>query len=138
MELERFVEAQRDDYNKALTEIQAGAKCSHWMWYIFPQIEGLGHSRLAQFYAIKSRTEAQAYLSHPVLGQRLMEITKALLTHKGKDVVEIMGAVDALKLRSSMTLFSLVSVGNSIFCDVIHQFFDSNYCEQTIKFINRD
>jgi len=104
-QLGRFVEAQAGSYATALREIRAGAKRSHWMWYIFPQIAGLGHSATAQHYAIGSLKEAQAYLAHPVLGPRLMECVAALDALEGTTAERVFGSVDAMKLRSSLTLF---------------------------------
>ena len=104
--LERFVAAQREVYPQALAELHAGAKRSHWMWFVFPQIAGLGRSAMAQRYAIRDRAEAAAYLAHPVLGPRLAEAADAVTAHAGRlSAGQIMGAIDAIKLRSSMTLF---------------------------------
>lgn len=104
--LDRFLEAQRDIYDRAHDEIVAGAKRSHWMWFIFPQIAGLGHSSTARFYALSGLAEAQDYLAHPILGLRLAQCTDAMLTWAGKRSAEaILGEIDALKFRSSMTLF---------------------------------
>ena len=103
--LERFLEAQEHKYDIALKEIRAGKKRTHWMWYIFPQVRGLGHSNMSYFYGISGYEEAQEYYRHPVLGPRLREITGVLLTHKGKSAEQIFGPIDAVKLRSSMTLF---------------------------------
>ncbi|WP_294327555.1 DUF1810 domain-containing protein [uncultured Sphingomonas sp.] len=103
--LDRFVIAQQRDHATALAELRAGAKRSHWMWYIFPQLRGLGQSAMAETYGIADLAEARAYLAHPVLGARLVESAEALLAHRGKDVVAILGSIDAMKLRSSMTLF---------------------------------
>ena len=107
--LERFVQAQEGSYARALQEIKNGRKTSHWMWYIFPQLSGLGHSQTARYYAIRDRAEAAAYMAHPVLGSRLLEISSELLKLKSSDAREIMGWPDDLKLKSSMTLFGLVS-----------------------------
>jgi uncharacterized protein (DUF1810 family) len=108
--LERFIEAQRDVYASALAEIRAGTKHSHWMWFIFPQLAGLGHSATARFFAIHGKNEARGYLSHRLLGSRLAECTDAMLAWAGlRDAEIILGAVDALKFRSSMTLFETVS-----------------------------
>ena len=106
-DLSRFLKAQERDYAQALREIQSGRKRSHWMWYIFPQIQGLGFSSTAQFYAIENLQEAKDYLAHPVLGARLKEISSALLQLDGLTASEIFGYPDDLKLRSSMTLFAL-------------------------------
>jgi len=110
--LERFVEAQRTAWPQAIAELRAGRKRSHWMWFIFPQIAGLGRSGTARFYAIEGRDEAQAYLVHPLLGPRLAEGCDALLDHAGRTTAEAMlGCIDAIKLRSSMTLFEAVGEG---------------------------
>jgi uncharacterized protein (DUF1810 family) len=110
MNLTRFLDAQRDSYAQALTELQTGGKRSHWIWFVFPQIAGLGHSMMAHYYAISGRAEARAYLAHPVLGERLREAVAALLGWRGKrSAVALLGEVDALKLRSSMTLFELAA-----------------------------
>ena len=107
--LERFVDAQRGVYPTALAELRAGAKRSHWMWFIFPQINGLGHSATTKFYALKSLEEARRYLAHPVLGPRLEECAQAVLAVEGRSVSEIFGYPDDLKLKSSMTLFARVA-----------------------------
>ena len=104
--LKRFTEAQYRDYEQALKEIKNGRKESHWMWYIFPQLSGLGHSQTARYYAIRDRAEAEAYLAHPVLGKRLLEISSELLKLESSDATAVMGWPDDLKLKSSMTLFS--------------------------------
>ena len=104
--LERFVSAQRETYRTALAEVQAGAKRSHWMWFVFPQIAGLGHSAMAQRYAISGIDEARAYLAHPVLGPRLREIVAALQTVREPNAERVFAAIDATKLRSSLTLFA--------------------------------
>jgi len=108
-DLQRFLEAQADSYGQALAELEAGHKRSHWMWFIFPQIAGLGHSSTARHYAIRSRDEASAYLAHPVLGSRLTACTSAVLRHTGRPAEAIFGSVDAMKFRSSMTLFDAVA-----------------------------
>src|SRR4051812_37154155 len=105
-ELSRFVEAQQDSYDRALQELHDGNKRSHWMWFIFPQLQGLGHSSMAQRYAVRSLEEARAYLQHPVLGPRLLECADALLGDATHTAADIFGEVDAMKLRSSMTLFA--------------------------------
>ena len=112
-----------------------GRKMNHWIWYIFPQIKGLGHSPNAQFYGIRDLDEAREYLAHPVLGQRLREITNAVLTHKGEDIYEIMGSsIDALKFRSSMTLFDLVSPDN-IFAEALDAFYSGQRDPRTIELV---
>ena len=132
-DLERFVLAQTADYPRALSEIKGGRKRSHWMWYIFPQFAGLGFSAISQHYAIKSLDEARAYLAHPVLGPRLVECGEAVLNVKGRSAHDIFGSPDDLKLRSSATLFSLVSSGDSIFRQLIDQCFDGIGDEHTIR-----
>ena len=109
LNLERFVEAQAPVYDKALAELKAGRKQSHWMWFVFPQIAGLGNSPMAQHYAIQNLTEAGAYLAHPLLGTRLRECTQAVVDAKGRTAHEIFGSPDDLKFRSSLTLFDLAS-----------------------------
>ena len=122
-DLERFIEAQAKDYDTALQELTRGHKRSHWIWYIFPQQKGLGHSYNSNFYGLDGADEAKAYLAHPILGERLRECCEALLLHKGKDIEEIMGsAIDVLKLQTSMNLFNRVSP-NDIFKKVLDTFF---------------
>jgi uncharacterized protein (DUF1810 family) len=108
-DLDRFVSAQAGVYAQALAELEAGRKKSHWMWFVFPQIAGLGRSPTARLYAIASRAEADAYLSHPLLGDRLAECTAAVLRHAGTPAEYIFGTVDAMKFHSSMTLFDAVA-----------------------------
>lgn len=124
--LERFVEAQEGMYNLALSEIEEGEKIRHWIWYIFPQLSILGKSQFAKYYGISGFDEAKAFLNHPILGERLREITKALLKHKGKNAIEIFGETDAMKVRSCMTLFPEVSP-NDIFDEVIVAFYGGVY-----------
>ncbi len=109
--LARFVDAQRGSYATALAELRRGAKRSHWMWYVFPQIAGLGSSAMARTYALADLAEARAYLAHPLLGARLRESVDALLEHRGGEIAAILGGIDAMKLRSSMTLFELAANG---------------------------
>ena len=134
MNLERFLSAQENDYDIALSEIKNGRKQSHWMWYIFPQIQGLGYSSMAQFYAIKDREEAVAFLQHPVLGTRLIEITEALLCLKENDATKVMGYPDDLKLKSSMTLFYAVS-DKEIFKSVLDKFFGGKLDKRTLDIL---
>lgn len=131
--LNRFLEAQEPMYATALKEIKNGEKESHWIWYIFPQLRGLGYSPNAYTYGINGLEEAEAYLEHPVLSARLIEISTALLSHKGESIEDIMGDIDALKLRSSMTLFALVSKDSSVFHQVLDCFYDGNMDELTQK-----
>ena len=122
--LERFVDAQIGVYDTALAELRAGHKRTHWMWFIFPQIEGLGHSAMAQRYAIRSADEAAAYLAHPVLGPRLRACAAAVASHHDRGVDEIFGHPDNLKFHSSMTLFADVAPHEAIFQTCLDQFFD--------------
>lgn len=130
-DLGRFVEAQEMEYAQALKEMKDGQKRGHWIWYIFPQIKGLGHSYNSEYYGISSKEEAKAYLDHPVLGARLREITQALLDCNNKSADEILGFPDVLKVRSCMTLFDLVSP-NDIFNDVLYKFYEGQRCDKTI------
>ena len=130
-DLGRFVEAQEMDYGQALKEMKDGQKRGHWIWYIFPQIKGLGHSYNSEYYGISSKEEAKAYLDHPVLGARLREITQALLDCNNKSADDILGFPDVLKVRSCMTLFDLVSP-NDIFNDVLYKFYEGQRCDKTI------
>jgi uncharacterized protein (DUF1810 family) len=133
--LKRFLEAQEDTFAVALQELINGEKQSHWMWYIFPQVAGLGHSAISQRYAIKSKEEAEAYLHHKVLGDRMHQCAAALLTHKDKRIIDIMGYPDNLKLCSSMTLFNLISTPGNIFARVIDQFFSGRVDQRTLEFL---
>jgi len=124
--LERFVTAQDGGgtYAAALAELHAGRKTSHWMWFVFPQIAGLGQSSVARQYAISSLDEARAYLRHPVLGPRLIEATEAVAAIRDRTAEQILGGIDALKLRSSMTLFARADPGERVFQDVVDRYFD--------------
>ena len=130
-DLNRFLEAQQLDYPLALKEIKDGLKRGHWIWYIFPQIKGLGHSYNSEFYGISSKEEAKAYLGHSVLGPRLREITQALLELNNKTADDILGYPDVLKVRSCMTLFDLVSP-NDIFNEVLYKYYEGQRCDKTI------
>jgi uncharacterized protein (DUF1810 family) len=114
-DLNRFLSAQEGVYDRALAELKSGQKRTHWMWYIFPQIDGLGRSPTARYYSIKNIEEARQYLNHPVLGKRLLECTEALLAAKGRSLSEIFGYPDDLKFRSSMTLFEKIAGSGSAF-----------------------
>ena len=135
-DLNRFVEAQTPVYRNALAELQAGAKRSHWMWFIFPQVEGLGSSAMAQRYAIHSREEALAYLAHPVLGARLRECAAALLQVTGRSIEQIMGYPDDMKLRSSMTLFAEIAPEEAAFQAVLDKYFGGERDAQTLRFLS--
>ena len=133
--LDRFIESQERMYAVALGEIKDGKKRSHWMWYIFPQLRGLGMSSIAHAYGIAGLEEARAYLTHPILSARLFEISEALLEQKNKKPEEIFAYVDAMKLRSSMTLFALISDDGSVFHKVLACFYEGQMDERTLELI---
>lgn len=133
--LNRFLEAQNQTYIKALSEIKKGQKQSHWMWYIFPQIKGLGKSEMAKFYALKDVQEAEAYLQHPILGKHLMEISAALLEIKDKSATAILGTPDDLKLHSSMTLFAEIADKPNVFENILNHFYNGSKDEKTLNLI---
>lgn len=133
-DLNRFISAQERSYDAALREIKAGHKRTHWMWYIFPQIAGLGFSSTAQFYAISSMQEAKDYYAHPVLGKRLVEISEALLALDTSDAAAVMGYPDDLKLRSSMTLF-LAASGDAVFQKVLDKFYSGKPDSKTLSIL---
>ena len=122
--LRRFVDAQTQTYDQALAELRAGQKRTHWMWFVFPQIVGLGRSGMAERFAIRDLDEARAYLAHPLLGRRLVECARALTALDTEDAVEIFGPVDAMKLHSSMTLFARAASNEPVFREVLDHYFD--------------
>ena len=132
--LKRFIEAQEGVYPVALRELREGRKRSHWMWYIFPQLKHLGHSYNAKYYGLSGVDEAAAYLAEPVLGQRLREVSTAILNLPTNDAHEVFGGIDSLKLRSSMTLFDLVSP-NDIFARVLDKYFNGQRDNRTLTII---
>lgn len=132
-DLERFVEAQQPVYASVKAELTAGRKTSHWMWFIFPQIKGLGHSPTARHFALASRSEAVAYWRHPVLGARLKECTELMFAAEGKPAIDILGSPDDLKFKSSMTLFSLVAPEEPKFKRAIDQFFAGQADAKTVE-----
>jgi uncharacterized protein (DUF1810 family) len=134
-DLKRFLDAQLRDYFTALTELRKGRKRSHWMWYIFPHISGLGFSEMAKRYAIRNREEAIAYLAHPILGKRLIEISEALLSLKSSNPSEVMGSPDDLKLRSCMTLFMLLPQTNPVFEAVLKKYFHGEKDSATLQLL---
>ncbi|WP_333656933.1 MULTISPECIES: DUF1810 domain-containing protein [Anaerolinea] len=136
--LERFVQAQEGVYAQALSEIRAGEKRTHWMWFIFPQALGLGFSPLSQYYGIRSLDEAQAYLAHPVLGARLRECFEALLRLEGRSTHQIFGSPDDWKLRSCATLFALISSPGSVFHQVLDRYFDGHMDDRTIALMGKE
>ena len=133
--LSRFLEAQMVNYEGAMLELARGSKKSHWIWYIFPQIEGLGRSDTAKLYSIKSLEEGRAYLEHPVLGPRLVEACEILLSLKEASMDEVMGFPDDLKLLSSMTLFEVVSDSNSIFTKMIEFYYEGRRDKASLEII---
>jgi uncharacterized protein (DUF1810 family) len=131
-DLNRFLLAQADTYERALAEVRAGRKESHWMWFVFPQFAGLGASSTSQFYAIKSAAEARAYLAHPVLGPRLAECAEAALAVEGKSALEVFGSPDDAKLRSCATLFAAVSEKGSAFERLLAHYFGGRRDPKTV------
>lgn len=131
-DLERFVEAQNPVYARVVDELRAGRKRSHWMWFVFPQVAGLGSSAMAEKYAIASMDEAAAYLAHPLLGKRVRECAALVLAHAGQDIAGIFGNPDERKFHSSMTLFSEVAPDEAVFQDCINEFFDGLSDEATL------
>jgi uncharacterized protein (DUF1810 family) len=134
--LQRFVEAQDSVYAGVCDELSQGDKQTHWMWFIFPQLAGLGHSAMAQLYGISGRQEALAYLAHPVLGRRLVQCTKFILAHKNRSAQQILGTVDQQKLCSSMTLFSAVQIEAPVFQRALQQFFAGAVDPNTLQLLS--
>jgi uncharacterized protein (DUF1810 family) len=132
-DLQRFVDAQNPVYDRVRTELQEGRKRSHWMWFIFPQIAGLGSSPLARRFAISSLSEAAAYLQHPVLGPRLAECTRLVNLIEGRSIEQIFGSPDDLKFRSSMTLFARASADNQVFADALQKYFNGEFDPATLE-----
>lgn len=135
--LQRFIVAQEESYHRALCEVKASRKCSHWMWYIFPQLKGLGRSSTSSFYGIAGLKEAQDFLSHPILGNRLREISEALLKLDSNNAHDIFGSPDNLKLRSCMTLFDVIEP-NSVFQEVLDKFFSGRKDNRTLSILNHN
>ena len=133
--LDRFLDAQRGDYAAALSEVRRGRKTSHWMWYIFPQIAGLGQSSTARYYSIRDLEEAREYYAHPVLGQRLREISGALLDLRGSDPVAVFGGIDSMKLKSSMTLFAVAAPDDPLFQQVLDKFYGGKPDRWTLQLL---
>jgi uncharacterized protein (DUF1810 family) len=134
--LERFVEAQEPVYDRVLDELRAGDKRSHWMWFVFPQLAGLGHSPTAQRFGIADRSEAAAYLAHPVLGPRLRECCDLLCALDTSDPVPVLGLVDALKLRSCLTLFQAVAPEEGVFAEVLEQYYGGEPDPMTLRLLD--
>ena len=137
-DLARFVAAQEGVYGRALAEIRGGRKRSHWMWFIFPQYQGLGFSETSRRYAIRSAAEARAYLAHPVLGPRLLECAEAVLGVEGRTATEVFGSPDDMKLRSSATLFAHVSPKGSVFEKLLDKYYPGQRDEKTLELIGAD
>jgi len=135
--LERFLSAQQQSYQSALTEIRNGKKASHWMWYIFPQLKGLGSSQMAIHYGIENLDEAKAYLAHPTLGKRLVEISTAALETKTSHATTLMGSPDDLKLRSCMTLFSELKPTHPVFQQVLDKYFKGEKDHRTLALLTQ-
>lgn len=133
--LDRFLDAQRGDYAAALAEVRRGRKTSHWMWYIFPQIAGLGQSSTARYYSIRDLEEAREYYAHPVLGQRLREISGALLDLRGSDPVAVFGGIDSMKLKSSMTLFAVAAPDDPLFQQVLDKYYGGEQDALTLRIL---
>ena len=132
-DLDRFVRAHQGVYDGVLDELRAGRKVGHWIWFIFPQIAGLGHSSMSQMYAISSLDAARAYLAHPLLGPRLRECAAIVLATRGRNAVEIFGSIDAMKLRSSMTLFARAAPDTPVFAAVLDRYFDGEPDPATLE-----
>lgn len=134
--LQRFVQAQDDDYAQALAELRAGRKTSHWIWYVLPQLRGLGTSRMSQHYGLAGRDEAAAYAAHPLLGPRLRDCVHAMLSHRGLDAAQILGEVDALKFRSCLTLFEAVAPSEPCFGQALEQFYAGTRDPATLRLLD--
>jgi len=134
--LKRFINAQEGAYSQVVVELRSGRKRTHWMWFIFPQISGLGHSEISKRFAIRTLEEAQHYLNHPILGKRLNECTEAVLGLSGKTVTDMFGYPDDMKFRSSMTLFALASEDkDNLFVEALNEYFNGNCDTKTVKII---
>jgi uncharacterized protein (DUF1810 family) len=136
-DLTRFIQAQERVYEQAISEIRSGRKRSHWMWYIFPQFEGLGFSPTSQHFAIKSIAEAEAYLRHPVLGPRLLECVRATLGLEGRSASDVFASPDDMKLRSCATLFASVSPTESVFEQLLDKYFGGRRDDRTVELLER-
>jgi uncharacterized protein (DUF1810 family) len=135
--LQRFVEAQQEDYKDVCAELRAGSKSSHWMWFIFPQMKGLGMSATSDWFGISSLSEAEAYLQHPVLGRRLRECTELVNLVERRSIREIFGSPDDLKFRSCMTLFAQATVDNRAFLDALRKYSNGEFDSATLRLLER-
>lgn len=133
--LGRFVQAQQHDYARALDELRAGRKTTHWMWYVLPQLRGLGRSAMAWEYGLDGRGEAAAYAAHPLLGPRLLQCVQALLQHEGRSAAQMLGEVDALKLRSCLTLFAAVAPQHACFAQALQRFYGGQADPETLRLL---
>ena len=136
-DLARFLKVQEDDYEDALSEIKGGQKRTHWMWYIFPQIDGLGFSSMSKRYSIKSIEEAQAYLHHPILGSRLLECAQTVVDVEGRSIAAIFGSPDDQKLRSCVTLFASVSPSGSVFERILEKYYHGGRDDRTLQLLEK-
>ena len=136
-DLRRFIDAQDPVFDRVLSELRAGQKRSHWMWFVFPQIRGLGRTGMAWDFAIASRAEAEAYLEHPVLGPRLRQCCQLLLQVEGRSARAILGSPDDLKFRSCLTLFAGVAADNAVFEQALQKYYDGERCQPTLDFLRR-
>ena len=136
IDLQIFVQAQEDIYEQALAELKNGSKESHWMWFVFPQIAGLGNSEMARKYAIPNLADAKAYLSHDLLGSRLRECTEAVLAVEGRTAHEILGSPDDVKLKSCMTLFEVADGPGSVFSSILEKYFEGQRDERSLTILN--
>ena len=136
IDLQIFVQAQEDIYEQALAELKNGSKESHWMWFVFPQIAGLGNSEMARKYAIPNMADAKAYLSHDLLGSRLRECTEAVLAVEGRTAHEILGSPDDMKLKSCMTLFEVADGPGSVFSSILEKYFEGQRDERSLMILN--
>ena len=137
-DLQRFIDAQRSSYAQAMAELRAGRKHSHWMWYVLPQLRGLGLSGMAQRYGIASMDEARAYLGHPVLGARLRECVAAMNALPGSNARQVLGSIDALKFRSCLTLFGVVAPEEDLFQAALDKFYAGKPDPQTLELLGSD
>ena len=136
-DLERFVTAQKSQFDSIRAELKQGCKRGHWMWFIFPQLRGLGRSWDSNYYGISSRAEAEAYLEHPILGQRLLDCTQLVNLVDGRSIQEIFGEIDSIKFRSSMTLFAELDRDRSMFMRALEKYFDGQKDELTLDMLRR-
>lgn len=138
LDLQRFIEAQKGSYAQALSELRAGRKTSHWIWFVFPQLTGLGFSQASRFYGLSGLDEARAYLAHPTLGPRLRDCVGAMLASGDRNAVDVLGSTDAMKFRSSMTLFARAAPEEELFTQALARFFDSAEDPKTLELLKKE